>query len=208
MDYSDAIATLTLADPVLGQVMQQVGDCTLFHERPIGTLFEALSESIIYQQLSGKAAASIHKRFVALYPHQIPTPEAVLETADDALRGVGLSRAKVLYVKDLAFHTLNGLPTLEALEHMEDDAIIQTVTQVKGIGRWTAQMLLIFWLHRLNVLPADDLGIRAGIRRVYQLPDLPNKKAVLAYGDRWTPYCTIASWYLWRSLEIPLPSAS
>jgi DNA-3-methyladenine glycosylase II len=208
MDYSQAIATLTIADPVLGRVIQQIGDCTLYQQQQPGNVFEALSESIIYQQLSGKAAATIHRRFLALYPHQLPTPEAVLQTPDEALRGAGLSRAKVVYVKDLAFHVLNGLPTLEALAQMDDDAIIQTVTKVKGIGRWTAQMLLIFRLHRWNVLPVDDLGIRAGMRRVYQLPELPDKKTMMAYGDRWSPYCTIASWYLWRSLEITLPGAS
>ncbi len=118
------------------------------------------------------------------------------------MRGVGISRPKVVYLKDLAQKILDGLPTLTELEAMEDEAIIKTLTQVKGIGRWTVQMLLIFRLHRWDVLPVDDLGIRSGIRRVYSLPELPDKKTVQQIGIRWQPYCTIASWYMWRSLEL------
>jgi len=118
------------------------------------------------------------------------------------LRGVGISRPKVVYLKDLAQKILDGLPTLTELEQMDDEAIIKTLTQVKGIGRWTVQMLLIFRLHRWDVLPVDDLGIRSGIRRIYSLPELPNKKTVEQLGKNWQPYCTLASWYLWRSLEL------
>lgn len=203
MDYAEAIATLKQNDPPLAAIIDQVGPCGLNQQVQPVDLFSALSEAIIYQQLSGKAAATIHRRFLQLYPDQpFPTPDAILNTPDEVLRGAGLSRAKTLYIKDLAHHVLHGLPTIQDLHEMDDETIIQTVTQVKGVGRWTAQMLLIFRLHRWDVLPADDLGIRAGIRRVYQLPELPDKKTVLAYGQRWTPYSTIASWYLWRSLEL------
>jgi DNA-3-methyladenine glycosylase II len=202
IDYSGAIATLQQADPILGKVIDTLGNCTLNHEQQTGDLFSALAESILYQQLSGKAAASIHRRFLELYPGTTyPSPSDILQTPDETLRSVGISRSKVVYLRDLAHHVLNGLPTLPELEAMDDEAIIQNLIRVKGIGRWTVQMLLIFRLHRWNVLPVDDLGIRAGARRIYNLPDLPDKKSLTALGDRWKPYRTIASWYLWRSLD-------
>ena len=203
IDYSIAIAGLKQSDPILASLIERVGPCKLYQQKQKGDLLFSLSKSILYQQLSTKAAAAIHHRFLQLYPDTpFPTALDILNTPDEVLRGVGISRPKVLYLKDLAFKVLDRLPTIAELEAMDDEAIIQILTQVKGIGRWSVQMLLIFRLHRWDVLPIDDLGIRAGIRRIYQLTELPNKKTVESLGQRWKPYCTIASWYLWRSLEI------
>ncbi len=209
MDYSVAVAALKQSDPILAPIIEQVGSCKLDQVQQTGDLLFSLSRSILYQQLSGKAAAAIYHRFLQLYADKpFPTPQDILNTPDETLRGVGISRPKVMYLKDLAQKILDGLPTLTDLEAMEDEAIIKTLTQVKGIGRWTVQMLLIFRLHRWNVLPVDDLGIRAGIRRVYSLPELPDKKTVQHLGQQWQPYCTIASWYLWRSLELVVNSTT
>jgi DNA-3-methyladenine glycosylase II len=203
MDYSQAIAILKKNDPILAIAIQQIGDCTLASDREPHDLLYCLCESITHQQLSTKAAATIHRRFLALYD-TLPTASQLLNTPDDTLRSVGISRSKAVYMKDLAQKILDGLPTLDELEQMEDETIIQVLTSVKGIGRWTVQMLLIFRLHRWNVLPVDDLGIRAGVRKVYQMADMPDKKTVMQLGEQWQPYCTIAAWYLWRSLETDL----
>lgn len=203
VDYEPAIAALRQSDPTLGSLIDRVGVCKLQQSRQTGDLLSSLSRSILYQQLSGKAAASIHNRFLLLFPSQShPTARDILEAPDEVLRSAGISRSKVLYLKDLAQNVLNGLPTLDDLETMDDETIIQTLTQVKGIGRWTVQMLLIFRLHRWDVLPVDDLGIRAGVRKTYSLPELPDKKLLVQLGEPWKPYRTIASWYLWRSLEV------
>lgn len=202
MDYGIALAQLRSADARLAAVIERVGDCTLYQGQQTGDLLSALAEAILYQQLSGKAAAAIHRRFLQLYPDRsFPSPEDILETPDDLLRGAGISRPKIVYLKDLALKVQAGLPTLEEISEWEDEAIVQSLTQVKGIGRWTVQMLLIFRLHRWDVLPTDDLGIRSAIRNLYDLTDLPDKKTVLRIGEPWQPYRTIASWYLWRSLD-------
>lgn len=198
---NSAIATLKQADPILAALIEQVGDCTLSQGQRQGDLLFCLCESILYQQLSGKAAAAIHRRFLALYP-QVPSAADLLNTPDDDLRSAGISRPKIVYLKDLAQKTLDGLPTIAELETMDDEAIVQALLPIKGVGRWTVQMLLIFRLQRWDVLPVDDLGIRAGIRRTYGLASLPDKKTVERLGQAWQPYRTIASWYLWRSLDI------
>lgn len=208
MDYSVAIATLKQSDPILASLIERIGPCQLYQVQQQGDLFYSLSRAILYQQLSTKAAAAIHYRFLQLYPDATLSAIDVLNTPDEVLRSAGISRPKILYLKDLAQKVLDGLPTLTLLEAMEDEVIIEILTQIKGIGRWTVQMLLIFRLHRWNVLPVDDLGIRAGIRRTYNLPELPDKKSVERLGQQWQPYCTIASWYLWRSLEIEISSPS
>lgn len=202
MDYSIALTHLKQSDPALAGVIDQVGHCTLYQSQQTGDLLSALSESILYQQLSGKAAAAIHRRFLQLYPDQdFPTAADILDTPDVLLRGAGISRPKIVYLKDLATKVA-ALPTLEEITHWNDEAIIQSLTQVKGIGRWTVQMLLIFRLHRWDVLPIDDLGIRSATRQIYGLPDLPTPKIVLQIGQPWQPYRTIAAWYLWRSLDL------
>ncbi len=203
MDYSIAIQTLKQADPILAAVIDRVGDYALKQEANSGNLLDSLARSIIYQQLSGKAAGTIHRRFLQLYPEAAAlTTEMILATSDEQLRSAGLSRSKALYIKDLAQRIQAGLPTIAELEDLDDESIIRLLTQVKGIGRWTVQMLLIFRMHRWDVLPVDDLGVRSAIRRVYQLDELPDKKTVEQLGQAWKPYCTIASWYLWRSLEL------
>lgn len=202
INYSVAIAALQQADPLLAEVIDRVGPCRLYEAQQSGDLLLSLSRSILYQQLSTKSATAIYQRFLQLYPNSSsPTAEAILNTPDEVLRGVGISRPKIAYLKDLAQHIVKGLPALTDLAELEDEAIIQTLMPVKGIGRWTVQMLLIFRLHRWDVLPVDDLGIRAAIRRAYQLNDLPDKKTIEQMGQAWKPYRTIASWYLWRSLD-------
>lgn len=209
MNYLNALAALKQSDPTLASVIDQVGPCTLAQEQQTGDLLSALAEAILYQQLSGKVAAVIHHRFLALYPDKpLPTAEDILSTPDERMQAAGVSRSKRIYLKDLAQKVLDGLPTLTELERLDDETIIQTLTQVKGVGRWTAQMVLIFRLHRWDILPTDDLGIRAGIRRVYCLPELPDKRTVEQLGQQWKPYRTIAAWYLWRSLKIWTPATS
>lgn len=203
MSYYAATDFLKQSDPVLGQLIEQIGPCQLGSSQQTGDLFFSLSRAILYQQLSTKAAASIHRRFLQLYP-EVPSPSAmdILNTSEDTLRSVGISRPKISYLKDLAAKVLSDLPTLEELAVMDDESIIQMLTQVKGIGRWSVQMLLIFRLNRFDVLPVDDLGVRAGIKKVYGLGELPSKQLTASLGQKWKPYCTIASWYLWRSLEL------
>jgi DNA-3-methyladenine glycosylase II len=202
LDYGAATDALKQSDSVLAVVIEQIGTCKLIQEQQTGDLLSSLCEAIIYQQISGKAAAAIYRRFLALYPDKsFPTANDILMTEDDLMQKAGLSRSKIIYLKDLALKVLEGLPTLNELEAMDDETIIQTLTQVKGIGRWTAQMLLIFRLHRWDVLPVDDLGIRTAIHRAYGLADLPQKKTVEQMGQVWSPYRTIASWYLWRSIS-------
>jgi len=201
MDYGDAIAHLKQSDAILAQVIEQVGSCTLGRDQQTGDLLAALSRAILYQQLSGKSAAAIHARFLQLYPGQPhPTAIDILQTPDELLRSVGISRPKIVYLKDLAQKAVDGLPTLENLAEMEDEAIIQCLTPIKGIGRWTVQMLLIFRLHRWDVWPVDDLGVRSALRRTYGLSEMPNKQQTEQFGQPWKPYRTIAAWYLWRSL--------
>lgn len=202
MDYSQAIATLKAADPILATLIDRVGECRLDQSQQTGDLLATLSKAILYQQLSGKSASAIHRRFLELYADKpFPSAADILQTPDEALRSVGISRPKISYLKDLASHVQNGLPPLEDLALLDDETIIQTLIPIKGIGRWTVQMLLIFRLHRWDVLPHDDYGIRAAIQRLYQLPELPSKKLVEQYGNPWQPYRAIACWYLWRSLD-------
>lgn len=201
MDYSAAIAFLKQADPILAGVIERVGPCQLQQEN--GDLLHCLAKTIIYQQLSGKAAASIHKKFIGLYPDQtLPTAVDILKTPDDVLRSAGISRTKAMYLKDLARRVQEGLPALEELASLENEDIIKQLTAIKGIGRWSVQMLLIFRLGRLDVLPVDDLGVRSAVYKLYQLEALPSRKRVEAIGRIWEPYCSIAAWYLWRSLEV------
>ena len=203
MDYKDAVNFLQQSDPTIAGLIAIVGSCQPSDSQQNGDLFSSLARAIIHQQLSTKVAAIIHHRFLQLYGEStFPDAQEVLNTSETVLRSVGLSRPKIRYLKDLATQVLSGLPTIEQLEIMDDESIIQTLTQVKGVGRWTVQMLLIFRLHRLDVLPTEDLGIRAGIRKVYGLNELPDRQTVMSLGQKWQPYRSIASWYLWRSLEL------
>jgi DNA-3-methyladenine glycosylase II len=165
--------------------------------------FQALFRAIVYQQLSGKAAATIMGRVMANYPRRALKPAAVLATSDAALRAAGMSRAKVLSVKDLATKTLDGtVPTLARLMKMDDAEIISRLVAVRGIGTWTVEMLLIFRLGRPDVLPVADFGVRKGFMLTYGLKELPAAKRILDHGERWRPYRSVASWYLWRAVEL------
>jgi DNA-3-methyladenine glycosylase II len=198
--HREAIRHLRRADPKLAQVIAHVGSCR-FTPRAEGTHFDALLRSIIYQQLSGKAAATIHARFAGLYGGRSPTPDELLATTDEALRGVGLSRQKLSYLKDLARHVASGELPLDGIEQLSDEAIVDALVRVKGIGRWTAHMFLMFRLGRPNVLPDLDLGIQKGIQVAYRMRKLPPPAHVQKIGTRWAPFATVACWYLWRLLD-------
>ena len=167
--------------------------------------FDALAESIAYQQLSGKAAATIFGRVRGLYPKtKWLDPAKILATPDDALRSAGLSRAKTAAIKDLAAKTIDGtVPSGRALLRMNDDEIIARLTQVRGIGRWTVEMLLLFDLGRPDVWPVDDYGVRKGFAKTFGRRKLPTPKQLIKSGEKWRPYRSVAAWYFWRALEAP-----
>jgi|SRR5438270_1421416 len=178
-----------------------------YNVKPGGLIrpFDALAESIAYQQLSGKAAATIWKRVRALYSRRkYLDPRQVLETPDEKLRGAGLSRSKVAAIKDLAAKTLDGtVPSRRALEKMSDEEIIARLITVRGIGRWTAEMLLLFNLGRPDVWPVDDYGVRKGFAKTFGRRKLPKPKQLLKLGEKWRPHRSIAAWYFWRALDLP-----
>jgi len=200
VNHRPSVRYLKRIDPVLARVIEQVGPCRITL-RTEGTHFQALTRAIVFQQLSGKAAGTIYSRFNALYPGTSPQPEAVLETTDEQLRAVGLSRQKIGYMRDLSTKVTTGDLPLDAVEHMTDDDLIAHLVQVKGIGRWTAQMFLMFRLGRPDVLPELDLGIQNAIRKAYRMRKRPTPKQVKRVGAKWSPHSSVASWYLWRSLE-------
>ena len=200
-----AVAHLKKVDPVLGRVIDQVGRYRGWPESQ-GSHFDAIARSIVFQQLSGKAAGTIHGRFQGLYGGRTPLPAELVETSDEKLRGIGLSRQKSAYLKDLAARVLAGDLPVDTLHELTDEEIVTALTQVKGIGRWTAQMFLMFRLGRPDVLPDLDLGIQKGIQRAYKLRKLPPPERVKKIGAKWAPYRTIASWYLWRLLDTPTPT--
>ena len=167
--------------------------------------FDALAESIAYQQLSGKAAATIFGRVRALYPkRKWLDPEQLLATPDETLRAAGLSRAKTAALKDLAAKTIDGtVPSGRALIRMSDDEIIMRLTTVRGIGRWTVEMLLLFDLGRPDVWPVDDYGVRKGFAKTFGRRKLPTPKQLMKFGEKWRPYRSVAAWYFWRALDAP-----
>lgn len=197
---SDALVHLRNVDPVLGRLIDRVGPYRL-EQRRAGTHYDALVRSIVFQQLSGKAAGTIHRRFCELYPRKRPTAQLVLQTEDERLRGAGLSRQKIAYLRDLSARVAEGSLPLAHLGRLSDDDIIAHLVKVKGIGRWTVQMFLMFRLGRPDVLPELDLGVQTAIQRAYGLRKRPKPKDVLKRGAKWSPYASVASWYLWRSLE-------
>ena len=206
--HTPSIRHLKRVDPVLAGVIDRVGPCRLEPRRE-GTHVDALVRSIVYQQLSGKAASTILGRVHGLYGNRSPTPAELLATPDDTLRAAGLSRQKLSYLKDLATRVESGEVPLaaEQIDHLDDEEIIERLVRVKGIGRWTVHMFLIFRLGRPNVLPELDLGIQNAIRRAYRLRKQPGPKDVQRIGKSWTPHASVASWYLWRSLESAAPAA-
>jgi DNA-3-methyladenine glycosylase II len=198
--HRSALAHLRRVDPVLGAIIDRVGPCRM-EIRRTGTHYDALVRSIVFQQLSGKAAGTIHRRLCALYPRNKPTAELVLATDEAALRGAGLSRQKVAYLRDLSSRVVEGSLPLSHLGRLSDEAILDHLVQVKGIGKWTVQMFLMFRLGRPDVLPELDLGVQNAIHRAYGLKKRPTPKEVTRLGERWRPHASVASWYLWRSLE-------
>lgn len=186
-------------DAVLGPVISRAGLCPI---RPHRNYYWELVDSIISQQLSVKAAASIEHRFQQLFGSEVPTPEQIVTKSIDELRSVGLSRPKANYIHDLAQHILTGQLRLNRLETMDDKEIIHTLTDVKGIGEWTAHMFLLFCMARTGVLPVGDLGIRNSIRRLYNFDHVPTADEIknLSKKNNWAPYESIASWYIWQNL--------
>jgi 3-methyladenine DNA glycosylase/8-oxoguanine DNA glycosylase len=198
-----AARAIGAADPVLGRLIARVGGCRLRVGRATAP-FRALTESIVYQQITGHAASKILARFVALYdPRRFPRPEEVLETPEERLRAVGLSRNKVASIRDLAARCLDGtVPTLRTLHRLDESVIVERLTAVRGIGPWTAEMLLLFGLGRPDVLPATDYGVRKGFHVAFKTRTLPSPAEVLRRGERWRPYRSVAAWYLWRAADL------
>ena len=199
-DYSAARRHLMKCDPRLRDVIKRVGPCELHAAAPRDP-FETLCVSIASQQLSTKAAATIFGRFADLFPNRKPTPERVMTLSDAQIRATGFSRAKVAFIKDLATHVLDGRLDLKRLKRHPDEEVMRQLVAVKGIGRWTAEIFLMFRLGRLDVLPADDLGLMNAVHRVYRLRKRPDAKKLRQMGEEWRPYRSIAAWYLWQSLE-------
>jgi DNA-3-methyladenine glycosylase II len=204
-----ALAHLRKVDPVMAGVIEKVGRYQGWPDTA-GSHFEAVARSIVFQQLSGKAAGTIHGRFHGLYGGRSPLPSELATTSDEQLRSVGLSRQKSAYLKDLGARVASGELPIETLHELTDDEIVAALTQVKGIGRWTAQIFMMFRLGRPDVLPELDLGIQKGIQRAYRLRKLPAPDRVKKIGAKWTPYRTVASWYLWRYLDtvVTVPRSS
>jgi 3-methyladenine DNA glycosylase/8-oxoguanine DNA glycosylase len=196
-----AARTLRRADPFLTSIIDRAAPFALNPE-VLRSPFDALLRAIIYQQLSGKAAGTIYSRVAALFPRKLPRPQPLMDLPDEALRTAGMSRAKVAAVKDLASKTLDGtVPTLVRLRRMDDEEIVSRLVQVRGVGRWTVEMLLIFRLGRPDVLPTSDLGVRKGFMLTYGGSQLPTAAELLLHAERWRPYRTVASWYMWRAAE-------
>ena len=193
-----AILALQSADPVLGGLIDAVGAYRIRYLEPD---FEALVKSIVYQQLSGKAAATIFGRLRAAAGDGCLEPGPVLRLTPTRMRSIGLSKQKIAYIRDIASHTQAGVTNFAAMRRMKDDEVMQALTSLKGVGDWTAHMFLIFALRRKDVLPVGDLGIRVAVQKAYGLDEMPKPAEVEALGEKWRPYRTIASWYLWRSLE-------
>lgn len=200
-DYVRARRALMRRDPVIATLIRQYGECGLASSQRTDH-FHALLHAIIAQQLSTKAARTIEGRFSAIFGGN-PTPAAVATVPDDQLRSVGLSAQKLRYIRDLCGRILDRSLELETLDALADDQVIDALTNVKGIGRWTAEMFLMFRLHRPDVLPVGDLGIVKAVQRAYKLRTLPSPQRLTKIGETWRPYRSVACWYLWASLDIP-----
>lgn len=195
-----AILHLKKADPKMKALIEQVGPCRIDYREPV---FETLVRSIVFQQLSGKAAGTIFNRFLAaLDPLFGCCPEEVLRLTQEQMRELGLSNQKASYIRDLAERTTSGEIQFETLPALSDEEIIEHLTRVKGVGVWTVQMFLLFALQRPDVWPTNDLGVRAGLKKTYDLPELPKPPEMEALAKAWRPYRSYASWYLWRATEL------
>ena len=210
-DSDLACSTLAAKDRKLGQLIERAGPFTL-RLQPTESPFEALLESIVHQQLNGRAAKTIHDRVLALFQKNSPTPETLLRLPEERLRAAGLSAGKQAALRDLAEKTISGIvPTLSTLRRMDDEDVIAHLTQVRGIGIWTVEMLLIFRLGRPNVLPVGDYGVRKGFALTFgtlrpgervQAENLPDAATMRRRAARWQPWCSVASWYLWRACDL------
>lgn len=196
--FSSAVAEVARRDRVMAQLVDRNAPFRL--PRPGTRHFAALAESILYQQLAGAAAAAIHRRFVALFNDDV-SPDAVLALSTRRLRAAGLSRSKVAAIRDLAAKVVDGTVRLHRIGRLPDEDIITSLSVVRGIGQWTAEMFLIFQLRRLDVWPVGDYGVRKGYALAYGLPQLPTPKELLALGERFRPYRTVAAWYCWRAVH-------
>jgi 3-methyladenine DNA glycosylase/8-oxoguanine DNA glycosylase len=193
-----AINHLKKADPVLADIIERIGPCRMEFGEPT---FHSLAEAILYQQLNGKAAVVIFKRFAALAGDPL-TPEGILKLSDQQMRGVGLSKQKTAYLRDLAEKTKSGLLDFEKLPGMSEEDVIEHLTQVKGVGVWTAHMFLMFTLRRPDILPTGDYGIQAAVKKHYRKRKWPKAAVMEKIAKPWAPYRSVACWYLWRSLDV------
>lgn len=203
LNHAAALGHLKTADPKLAMLIDRVGECR-FQVRSNLSIYESLLRSIMYQQLAGAAAAAILRRLQALFHDgdRYPTPEQILNASDERLRSAGVSRNKMLAIRDLALKTVEGVvPTRAQAGRLEDAVLIERLTSIRGIGVWTVEMLLIFGLGRMDVLPVTDYGVRKGFQRTFRTRALPTAKQMLRRGEKWRPYRSIASWYLWRAAE-------
>lgn len=196
-----AVRHLKAADPVLARVIERVGLCRLDPtQRP--NIFHALVRSIIYQQLNGNAAGSIYRKFKGLYPGKaFPRPSDILATPEPSLRGAGLSPQKLSYLRDLSQKVEDGTLNLRGLRASDDEAVIEHLTQVRGVGRWTAEMVLIFTLGRPDVLPVDDYGFRRAVQIEYRMKQPPRPERLRKLAEPWRPYRSVGTWYMWQSLD-------
>ncbi|NOS71822.1 MAG: DNA-3-methyladenine glycosylase 2 family protein [Verrucomicrobia bacterium] len=198
-----AVQHLLRADKRLARIIKKVGDCPLQPRLRVSP-YEALVRSVAYQQLNGTAAETILRRVIALFQgERFPKPASVIAASEQSLRSAGLSRAKTAAIKDIAAKTIEGIvPPRRSLANLTDAEIIERLTVVRGVGPWTVEMLLMFTLGRPDVLPATDYGVRSGFAKVYGHSELPHPRLILEHGERWRPHRTVASWYLWRALEL------
>ncbi|MDT4953267.1 MAG: DNA-3-methyladenine glycosylase [Acidobacteriota bacterium] len=202
-DPEEAVQYLSSIDSTLARLIERAGPFNMAIRR-MHNPFEALARNIVYQQLHGNAAAAIHQRVLSLFGKKRLHPQDILNASEERLRSAGLSGAKLAALKDLAAKTLDGtVPTLARLRRMGDEEIIEHLTEVRGIGRWTVEMLLMFRLGRPDVLPVGDFAVRKGFSLAYGLEEMPKPKELSAYGERWRPFRSVASWYMWRACELP-----
>lgn len=197
-----ALKHLSDVDPVMARIILEIGVCELVPE-PGRSPFQSLVQAVAHQQLNGTAANTILTRFKKLFPkRKFPKPEDLANVTDEQIRACGFSFAKIRAIRDIAEKTLSGVvPTSRQIVKLSDDEIIERLTQVRGVGRWTVEMLLIFQLGRENVLPVDDFGVRNGFRIAYKKRGMPKAKALLKFGAKWRPHATTAAWYLWRAAD-------
>ncbi len=197
-----AIKHLSAADPVMRKLIREIGACELEPETRRAP-FQSLVLAVAHQQLHANAAKNILGRFKKLFPgRKFPKPEDLAKVTDEQIRACGFSFAKIKSIRDIAEKTLSGgVPTSRAIVKLSDDEIIARLTEVRGVGRWTVEMLLIFQLGREDVLPADDFGVRSGFRVAYKKREMPKPKELLAFGEKWKPHRTTAAWYLWRAAD-------